>query len=144
VHLALQIKKLEIDEGGLVFTHWTQLETWFLHLEFVKACHKLVETTITMSKQKGHHSAGKVPAEILQQIKKEGNAVGETVQKQAKVIRDSLVKDGRVKVMKAVKKGELGAVIDKLFGGEGLRRWIEEMVESAVEALDGVLKVKVG
>lgn len=143
-HRALETNNLDISaEGEVVFVHWTLFETCFLHLEFVKACHKLVETGTALAKQKGHPAFGKVPTDLLLQIRKEGKALADTVQKQAKNVRDGLVKEGRGKVGDVVRAGELGAVIEKLVGGEQLRRTVAEIAESAVEALDGVLKVKV-
>ena len=55
----------------------------------------------------------------------------------------SLKTDGRAKVLQVVKSGGLGAVIAQIVGENELAMYVDEMVESAVEGLEGVLKVKV-
>lgn len=142
----LAIKAEEMDLGAddrLEFTHFSELESWYLHLEFAKTCSQFVTAATTLSKQRGHHAAGAITVDTLNKIKTEAKALGDAVQKQARTLQASLKKDGDAKVLAVVKSGGLGGVIERLIGDSQLRMYVGEMVESAVEGLDGVLKVKV-
>jgi hypothetical protein len=143
--LATQAQDMDIgNDDRLEFTHFSELESWFLHLEFAKTCVMFGATATTLLKQKGHHAAGNVSADVVNKIKAEAKALGGVVQKHARTLQSGLKKDGKQKVLAVVKGGGLGALIEQLASGEQLRRYVDEMVESAIEGLDGVLKVKVG
>jgi N-terminal acetyltransferase B complex non-catalytic subunit len=143
--LAIQAQEMDIGQDDrLEFTHFSEMESWYLHLEFAKTCVHFVTTATALLKQKNHHASGAIPTDALGKIKNEAKALGGAVQKQAKGLQTSLKKDGRQKVLQVIKAGGLGELIDQLTGGEQLRRYVDEMVDSAIEALEGVLKVKVG
>lgn len=143
--LAIDAEDMEIGaDDRLEFTHASEFESWYLHLELAKTCSLFVTTAMAFSKQKGHHTASKgIPVDILNKIKTGAKALGDAVQKQAKTLQTDLKKDGKEKVLAVVKAGGLGSVIDQLIGESQVRMYVGEMVDSAVEGLEGVLKVKV-
>jgi hypothetical protein len=143
--LAIQAQDMDLgSDDRFEFTHFSELESWFLHLEFAKACMQFATTAAALLKQKSHHAASGISVDVLAKIKAEAKALGDAVQKQARVLQASLRMDGRAKVLQVIKGGGLGVLIEQLTGGEQLRRYVDEIVESAIEGLDGVLKVKVG
>jgi hypothetical protein len=142
--LAIKAEDMDVAaDDRLEFTHFSELESWYLHLEFAKACSAFVTAAMVLRKQKGHHAANGVALDALNKLKTETKNLADAVQKQARTLQTSLTKDGKAKVLAVVKSGGLGGVIEQLIGDNELRMYVEEMVESAVEGLDGVLKIKV-
>ena len=142
--LAIQAEDMEISaDDRLEFTHFDEFENWYLNLEFAKTCSQFVTSAFILIKQRGHHSAGVLTVNDLNKIKNAAKNLGEAVQKQARTLQVSLKKEGNAKVLQVVKSGGLGGVIAQMIGESQLRMYVEEMVESAVEGLEGVLKVKV-
>lgn len=143
---ALASQAQDIDLGHddrLEFTHASELESWYLHLELAKTCVQFVTTATVFLKQKSHHAARGITADALGKVRTESKALADAMQKQASSLKDGLQKSGRQKVLRAVQSGGLGGLIERITGGEQLRMYVDEMVESAIEGLDGVSKVKV-
>ncbi|KIW01641.1 uncharacterized protein PV09_06827 [Verruconis gallopava] len=143
--LAMQTQGMNVShDDGLEFTHFNEFECWYLHLEFAKACTLFAVSAAALVKQKGHHAQSAISMKVVDGIRSSARALGEAVQKQARSLQKVLKTDGGQKVLDIIKGGGLGSVIERLTGGEQLRRYVDDMVASAVEGLDGVLKVKFG
>jgi hypothetical protein len=133
--------------GPSIFPNWTFFHTRFLYLELFKAYDKLADTALTLSKQKSHHAFNKVPLDAVQKIKKEVRGVAELIQKHAKELKKLLEEKGLQDVVNEMKNdgdGEVGRMVEEVIGKEKMKLYTREFVESAVEALDGVGKVRVG
>jgi hypothetical protein len=142
--LAIQVEDMDLaQDDRLEFTHFSELEAWYLNLEFAKSCSLFVTAAMALSKQKGHHSAGVLTVDTLNKIKTGAKSLSDAVQKQARNLQTGLQKDGVAKVLHVVKSGGLGGVIEQLAGEGPLRLYVQEMVESAVEGIEGVLRIKV-
>jgi hypothetical protein len=117
------------------------LQDMFLRLEVLKVCDKFCDVALTASKQKGHAMYGKLPAEVIQKIKATGLETAKAIRNHAKEWKKMLEKEGKAGVLDLVKAGPTG---DDVYGV--LEGWATtvEIVESALDALDGLIKVKVG
>lgn len=131
-------------DKGCALPHHTTIQPWYLHLEFLKATLKLVDAAATLSKQKAHHSHSKVPAESVQSIKKVVKEHADLIQQRAKGMKERLAKSGVEEVIRAFRSGgAIGEAVAGVVGEQKMKRYAQGFVESGIEALEGLLKVKV-
>jgi hypothetical protein len=122
---------------------WAYYHKRFLHLELFKAYDKLCDGVIATSKQKAHHSYGKIPIEVVLSIKKESRVTGTLLQSQAKELKQGLEKNGSMVILGLLKTSErgIGAAIEDLLGADTVKDYTKKFLESMIESLDGILKV---
>jgi hypothetical protein len=137
----------ELNKDGkesCILPHWTALQPLFLQLELLKCTIAFIDTAITLSKQKAHHTNGKLSADALNKIKKTTKEQAELIQTKARDWKKLLDKNGFDEVLKALTSGgSVGDVIGDVVGKDRMRKYAREFVESGGECLDGVGKVKV-
>lgn len=127
-----------------ILPYWETLQHYFLLLEQLKAIDKFADTALILGKQKTHHSYNKIPAEILQKIKKAAKENASMVQGQAKDHKKRLEKTGKEEILKTLNNGdETGKALEEVVGSERMKQYTADFTESGVEALDGILRVKI-
>jgi ElaB/YqjD/DUF883 family membrane-anchored ribosome-binding protein len=127
-----------------ILPHHTRLHTLYLHLEFLKAALRLVDAAAALAKQKAHHAHSKIPADALEGVRKAVREQGESVRRRAREMKKRLERGGADEVLAAFRSGgAVGEAVAGLVGEQRMKRYARAFVESAVEAVDGVLKVKV-
>jgi hypothetical protein len=132
------------DGKTSLLPHYTILQPLFLHLEFLKATLKFTDVALLLSKQKGHHANGKISAGVLQDIKKVIKEQSDFIHQRTKDMKERLGRSGVEDVIKAFKSGEgIGEAVGVVVGEQRMRKYAREFIESAVDGLDGLLKVKV-
>jgi N-terminal acetyltransferase B complex non-catalytic subunit len=132
------------ESNSCILPHWSRLTPLYLHLELFKAIMNFIETSLTLSKQKSHHTNGKFSVETLNKIKKTCKDKADIVQKEAREWKKRLEKNGIEDVLSVFDhSGEISTALDEVVGKDRMRKYAKEFVDSAAEALDGVTKVRV-
>jgi hypothetical protein len=102
------------------------------------------DAALLLSKQKTHHSNGKLSADVLNKIKKTAKERAAFIRTGAGEWKNELEKSGIQDVVDACASGgEVGDVICEVVGKESMRKYAVEFVESGKECLHGVTKVRV-
>ena len=130
-------KLIRCEYGAL--PHWKYLHDRFTFIEVLKACDKLVECSADIcKKQKAHHLSKGVSTESITKLRTviKDRFVG--IQEEAKSMKDKLTR-GWIDEMAV--KGDTGASVQKL-GKDFVKTQTRWIFGSAVDALNGILKVK--
>lgn len=116
------------------------LQDMFLRLEMLKVYDKFCEVALTAAKQKGHHLHGKLPADIIQKAKTVVADNAKAIRSYAQTWKKKVEKGGKAAVLRLLKDGPTGDDIMRFWEAD----WSTpgEIMESAIDALDGVIKVK--
>lgn len=127
-----------------VLPDWVYYHSRFLYLELFKAYDKLCDGVIAVSKLKAHHTYGKIPIEAVLSIKKESRVTGELLQSQAKELKQVLEKNGTSVLLGLLREDEngVGVALEELLRPDTVKRYTKKFLESVLESLDGILKVK--
>lgn len=128
--------------GSPAIPDWAYYHGRFLYLELFKAYDKLCDGVIAVSKQKTHHTNGKIPIEAVLSIKKDARVSGTLIQSQTKELKQQMEKNGTSVIMGLLKIRDIGDAIEDLLGAETVRSYTKKFLESVLESLDGILKVK--
>lgn len=141
-----------LDASRLAFTtlkapvlpDWAYYHSRFLYLELFKAYDKLCDAVIAVSKLKAHHTYGKIPIEAVLSIKKDSRVTGTLIQTQAKELKQVLEKTGTSVLLGLLREDEngVGVALEELLRPDTVKGYTKKFLESAVESLDGILKVK--
>ncbi|QDS67645.1 hypothetical protein FKW77_004638 [Venturia effusa] len=127
-----------------VLPDWTYYHGRFLYLELFKAFDQLCDRVIAVSKLKTHHDYGKIPIETVLSIKKDSRVTGTLLQSQAKDLKRGLEKTGSSLLMEMLREDRngVGEALEELLGPDTVKEYTNKFLESVVESLDGILKVK--
>ncbi|KAF2435237.1 hypothetical protein EJ08DRAFT_646109 [Tothia fuscella] len=145
--IASEANKLTLDMKKLAappFADHTALQHCILHLEILKAINKCANAALAVSKQKNHHTHGKLSADALHKMKISVKGNADEIYKYLREIKKGLESHGIEEVARSfVGHGKIGEKIEKIVPLERRQKYAREFVESGIEALDGVLRVKV-
>jgi hypothetical protein len=116
------------------------LQDMFLRLELLKACDKFCTVALAAAKQKGHLLHGKLPADVIQKAKALVADNVKAIRGYAQTWKKAVEKGSKAEVLRLLKDGPTGDDIMQLWEAD----WStpRDIVESAIDALDGVIKVK--
>jgi N-terminal acetyltransferase B complex non-catalytic subunit len=122
---------------------WTLLHFSFTELEQLKAWERVCGIWIATKKKDGKH--GRLPkqpsVEQISTLKEEVRRRAITVQNEIRAWKIRLEKTGTERILEMMKRE---SNLEQILGVERLKRYARSMRDSAVDALDGVIKVKVG
>jgi len=140
----LEESSIAVAQDGCILPYWSSLDRLFLLLEQLKAYDKFCDAALTLAKQKSHHAHGKLPVDVYMKIKIAARQNAGLIQRHAKEWRKRLEKNGKEEILKAFRSGgEVGRAIEDVVGVDRMMKYAKEFVESGIEALDGIAKVKV-
>ncbi|TLD39226.1 Tetratricopeptide-like helical [Venturia nashicola] len=127
-----------------VLPDWAYYHSRFLYLELFKAYDKLCDGAIAVSKLKANHAYGKIPVEVVLSIKKDSRVTGTLIQSQAKGLKQVLEKNGTSVLLGLLREDEngVGVALEELLRPDTVKAYTSKFLESVLESLDGILKVK--
>jgi len=120
---------------------WEHLHNWFSQLEFLKACNGLCDHTLQLLKQKNSVINKRIRTETVKGLKTAVGKAADDIQDIAREWKIQLQKSGRKRILQMITQE---SILEELFGQEKLDEYARRMQDSAIDALDGVTKVKVG
>jgi hypothetical protein len=118
------------------------IQRLFLHLTFLKACSKLCILTTSLLKQKAHEIKGKVKEDEIDSLAASVKEISEGIYGfvgKWKEILEGEYLDG---LMNAMVGGEIRGLVEEIVDREEVEDCVRGCRDSAVAALEGVLKVK--
>lgn len=122
---------------------WTTLHVLFSDLERLKTWERLCDMWASIKKKEGKN--GRLPKEPsvdqIQVLKKEVKGRAVAMQNKVRAWKVKLEQTGTEQILEMMKSE---SNLEQLLGTERLKRYARSMRDSAVDALDGVIKVKVG
>jgi len=123
--------------------HDSALQHMFLHLELLKAYSRFCEHGLAFLKQKSHELQGKLAKDQL-------NRMTATIRERAADIRgratkwiNRLSEGGLDALVNQAIEGSTGELIEDLLGSDKVETYAALYKESALDALNGVLMVKI-
>jgi hypothetical protein len=118
------------------------IQRLFLHLTFLKACSKLCMLITSLLKQKAHEIKGKVKEDemdsLAASVKKISEGIYGFAEKWKEVLEGGYLND----LMDAMVGGEIEGLVEEIVEREKVEDCVRGCRDSAVAALEGVLKVK--
>ncbi|KAH7132428.1 N-acetyltransferase B complex non catalytic subunit-domain-containing protein [Dendryphion nanum] len=143
-HSTLATLLTSIQSTTLLFPHEKALTYYFAHLELHLTLTKLLDF-ISDHRKKTPLLRNKIKEKSVADIKTVSKNIAGVIQDLAKKGVQGLKSDGRKVVKGLVCEGFTGELLREVLGGEEeVEWWVDEIVESGVEALEGVGRVKVG
>jgi hypothetical protein len=112
-------------------------------LESLKFCHKFLDLMAVQSKNKAHVYFQKVTLKDIERVKTAIRSKSEVTRQYIKLCKEHLVKNGRHIFWDRVFEGAIGAELKKLIGHNAVEEHIPTFRNSALDMLDGLLKIKV-
>jgi len=130
------------DEVELDMPMWTILHFLYSELEVLKAWEKICEVWVTAKKLDKVSRLPKEPSIAqIHSLRKDIIKRADSVQDAARAWRNKMQSTGVRKILDMMKKD---SNLEELLGAERLGRYAKSMRDSALDALDGVIKVRVG
>jgi N-terminal acetyltransferase B complex non-catalytic subunit len=120
--------------------HHSYLHDRFTLLEILKTCTKLADSALAFSKQRNHHAAKVIPVQVVQKLKRVVGERADAIHKEARTMKAAITVEA---IKTLAKRGATGELVVKMTGEQFIVRTAKVIVESAHDALDGLLKVKV-
>lgn len=117
----------------------------FLHLEVLRAAHRLCDVALAAARQKGHRTAGKVPRDAVARVQAAVQASYDELRVVVTARVNALGDGGAANLVDQMREGRTGEVLVGVMGGVAssfLRETAAVYVDAAKDTLDGVLAVK--